>query len=282
MRFAVLIITYTSAAQTRRLIDRLRTGPFDFYVHVDKKIDIATHKDIFLLPNVYPVQNRIDIKWGGYTLVEAILNGLDEIEKTGRTYQFIKLLSGQDYPIKTTAAIRQFMENNVGKEFLYYQHFRTEWPDALGRVEKYHFTDFSFRGRHQIERVINFLTPKRKLPEPLELYGKETFWLLSSEVAFYAKDFIMSRPKLQRFMKYTWGCDEFIFHSVILNSKYKDRVVNQNTHYVNWPWPGADRPNFFKADDLDRLLGSDCLFARKFNLVIDSRIFDLLDEKHGQ
>ncbi len=281
MRFAVLIITYTSAAQTKRLIQRLNNGRFDFYVHVDKKIDIGTHKEIFDLPNVFPVHKRMDIKWGGYTLVEAILSGLNEIEKSGKEYGFIKLLSGQDYPIKSTRDIIAFFEENKGKEFLYFQNFKKEWPDAMGRVEKYHFTDFTFRGRHQLERVVNLMTPKRKLPLDLELYGKETFWLLSPEVAFYAKNFIESNPKLQRFMKLTWGCDEFIFHSVILNSKYKDRVVNYNCHFVNWPRPGADRPNFFHADDLDRILDAKGLFARKFNIDIDGKILDLLDEMQG-
>ena len=281
MRSAILIITYTSPAQTKRLIDRLSSGPFDFYVHVDKKIDIATHKIIFDLPNVFPVTKRIDIKWGGYTLVEAIISGIEEIEKSGKAYQFIKLLSGQDYPIKSTRDIAAFFDKNQGKEFLYYESFRTEWPDAMARVEKYHFTDFPFRGRHQIQRLINWVMPKRKLPVAMELYGKETFWLLSPEVAFYAMNFIKSQPKLQRFMKFTWGCDEFIFHSVILNSKYKDRVVNYNTHFVNWPYPGADRPKFFVAEDLNRILAAEELFARKFNIDIDSKILDLLDERQG-
>ena len=281
MRIAILIITYTSPVQTLRLIKRLDNGSFDFYVHVDSKLDIATHAQMLSLPNVFSVKRRIDITWGGYSLVEAIVSGLDDIEASGKKYDFIKLLSGQDYPIKPTTKIMDFFEKNRGKDFLYYQNFKTEWPDAMSRVEKYHFTEFTFRGKHHLEKFINTVSPKRTLPIPIELYGKETFWLLTPEAAFYAKNYIKSHPALQKFMRMTWGCDEFIFHSIILNSQYKDNVVNYNCHFVNWPRPGADRPNFFHADDLNRILESDKIFARKFNIDIDSKILDLLDEKQG-
>ena len=39
------------------------------------------------------------------------------------------------------------------------------------------------------------------------------------------------------------------------------------------------RPKTFTANDTELLLASDALFARKFDMTVDSTIFDLLESK---
>ena len=103
MRFAILIVTYTSPVQTLRFVNSLNNGSFDFYIHLDKKIDIETHRDLFNIPNVYFVEPRIDVKWAGFSTAEAALSGVRFIRASGREYGFINLVSGQDYHIKPAA-----------------------------------------------------------------------------------------------------------------------------------------------------------------------------------
>ncbi len=278
MKFAIIIVTYTSPKQTKRLIESLNNGDFDFYVHVDKKIDIETHSELFNIPNVYFVKDRIDIRWAGFTATEAALSSLREIAASGIKYNFINLITGQDYPIKSAAYIKDFLTQNIGKEFILYKHFDTEWTEAKGRVEKYHFTDFKFPGKYKLERMVNALAPRRKFPVNFELYGKETFWTLSQECAMYVLNYLDTNPKLKRFLKFTWGPDEFIFQSIILDSPYKNNVVNNCYRYIYWPPEGAARPNIFAAADFDRIMAADGLFGRKFDINTDEKIFDLLDK----
>ncbi len=281
MKYAVLIMTYTSPRQTQRLIHRLNNGEFDFYVHLDKKVDIDTHREIQHMPNVFFVDNRIDIKWAGYTLVEAILSGMRYIAATGKKYDFINLISGQDYPLKPVAYISDFLKRNAGKEFMLFRDFEEDWTEAQSRVDRYHFTDFSFTGKHRIANAINSVTPKRKFPLDMKLYGQETFWTLSQDCAMYVTEFIDANPKLSKFLKLTWGSDEFIFQTIIMNSPFKDRVVNNHYRYINWPEPGAARPNIFVAEDFDRIMATDCIFGRKFDIDVDEKILDLLDKANG-
>ena len=280
MKFAVIIVTYTSPKQTMRLIQSLDNGDFDFYIHLDKKIDLDTHRELFDIPNVFFIKDRVDIKWGGNTTVEATYNSIRQIAKSGKKYDFINLISGQDYPIKSAAYISNFLRKNIGKEFMTFKYFKTDWLEAQARVEKYHLNDYTFKGKTRLEQVLNFVTPKRKFPvDNMELCGQESFWTLSQECATYVVNYIDSNPKLKRFLKYTWGSDEFVFQSVLLNSPYKDRVVNNNLRFINWP-PVGSRPNMFVAADFDRSMASDGLFGRKFDLNTDEKIFDLLDEKN--
>ena len=276
MKFAVIIVTYTSALQTKRLINSLNNGEFDFYIHLDKKVDIETHRDLFDIPNVYFVEKRVDIKWAGFTTVEAALNSIRQIVDSGKHYDFVNLLTGQDYPIKSAAYISDFLGKSIGKEFMFYRDFEHDWTEANARVDRYHFTDIPFKGRHTVERLVNFVTPRRQFPMEMKLYGKETFWTLSLECAKYVLDFIDNNPKLKRFLKFTWGSDEFIFQTIIMNSPFKDRVVNRNYRYIDWP-PGSARPKVLVTEDFEKIMASDNLFGRKFDLNKDENIFDLLD-----
>ncbi len=279
MKFAIIIVTYTSPNQTKRLISSLNNGDFDFYIHLDIKVDLETHRELFDMPNVYFIKKRIDIRWAGYTTAEAALNSLREINATGKKYDFISLISGQDYPIKSAAYISDFLRSNTGKEFMSFKYFNTEWTEAKARVEKYHFNDFNFRGRHRLEQAVNFIAPKRKFPGNMELCGKETFWTLSQDCAMYVVEYLDSHPKLRRFLRFTWGSDEFIFQTIIMHSHFKSQVVNNNYRYINWP-PVGSRPNIFVTADFDRIMASDGIFGRKFDINTDENIFNLLDEKN--
>ena len=286
MKFAILIVTYSSPKQTLRLINSLNNGDFDFYIHVDKKIDLETHRDLFNVPNVYFIKNRIDIKWAGYTTVEAALSGIRQIAASGIKYDFVNLITGQDYAIKSASYIADFLKQNIGKEFILYKDFDTEWQEAKGRVDQYHFTDHTFKGRYALQKAVNWVAPKRKFPLDAKLVGKETFWTLSLECAVYVTNVIDSNPKLSRFLRYTWGSDEFIFQTIIMSSPFQNRVVNKNYRYINWPerdgLPAAgDRPNVFVTTDFDKIMASDCLFGRKFDIGKDENILDLLDKANG-
>lgn len=276
MKFAILIVTYTSPGQTKRLIESLNNGDFDFYIHLDKKIDLETHHELFDIPNVYFIEDRIDIRWAGYTTVQAALSCIRQVMASGIKYDFLNLITGQDYPIKSATYISNFLQQNIGKEFMLFRDFETDWTEAKARVDRYHFTDLGFKGRHRLEKIINFFTIKRKFPVDIHLYGKETFWTLSLDCAAYVVKYIDDNKKLSRFLKYTWGSDEFIFQSIIMSSPFKDNVVNKNYRYIDWP-PGSARPKVLLAEDFDKIMASDNLFGRKFDVNTDEKILDLLD-----
>ena len=278
MRIACLIVTYTSAAQTKRLIERLNNGSFDFYIHLDKKVKMETHAALFDMPNVYFIKHRVDVKWAGYSTVQAAFNGILQITSSGIEYDYIHLISGQDYPIKSAEYIIQELKNNAGKEFLDYKDFETEWPEAKLRIDKYHFTNLGFAGKHRLEALVNLITPKRKMPVKMRMYGTSTFWTLSPACALYVVNFIEGNKKLRRFFNFTWGVDEFIFQSVLLNSHYHDVIVNNNYRYVDWSAGGA-RPKFLKTEDIEKLKASPAFFARKFSIDVDENILDLIDDQ---
>jgi hypothetical protein len=277
MRVAHLILTYTDPQLTERLIRVLTHPQFDFYIHVDKKFSIKPYLYLARLNNVYFIQNREDVRWAGYNTIKATFKCVREIAESGRKYDMINFMSGQDYPLKSAQYMLDFFERNKGKQFIEYQSIEKEWIEAQPRITKYHLTNFTFKGRHRLEWLLNLITPKRRLPNDLKPYGKAMFWMMSPERAMYVVNYVESDPQLERFFLFTWGSDEFVFQTVLMNSFYKDELVNNDMRYIDWS-AGGSHPKVLNISDLDQLKSTDDLFARKLNTKASGELIDALDK----
>jgi len=283
MRVAHLILAHKAPAQLERLLRALAHPQADSYIHLDKKADFQAFAYLAALPNVHFIQHRLDVKWGGYSLTLAALESMREILRSAPTaYDFINLLSGEDYPIKSAAAIHAFWEQQRGHSFLEYEAEGSAWWQANeSHATRYHFTEFSFRGRYVIERCLNALLPRRRPPLPA-LYGGNMggWYTLSRECAAYVIGYLDAHPKLRRYAYFTWGSDEFLVHSIVLNSPLAPTVINNNQRYIDWSG-GGHSPKIFTVADLPALLASARLYARKFDASRDSAVLDQLDHSFG-
>lgn len=276
MRTAHLIVVHKNPMQLERMLKSMYHPSFDFFIHVDKKIDIKLYSHLDTLPNVVFVEKRVDVKWGGQSLIRAHLNGIAEICKNGQDYNFINFLSGQDYPIKPIEEIASFFQENIGKEFIQYRDIINDWKEAQSRYKKYHLTEFKFRGATQLERIINLLARERKMPYNLHPYGESVFCMLSPEVALYILNTIQNDKRIETFFKYVWGGDEFLFQTIVMNSPYRDRIINNNYRYIDWSEKKAN-PKILKKDDLEKIKSTPMLFARKFDTSKDTEVLDMID-----
>ncbi|GAB3588535.1 core-2/I-branching beta-1,6-N-acetylglucosaminyltransferase family protein [Hymenobacter daeguensis] len=279
MRIAHLILAHKAPAQLARLVQALAHPQADLYIHLDQKTDYQPFAHLAALPNVQFTQVRLDVKWGGYSLTQASLEGMREILHTGRPYDFINLLSGEDYPIKPVAAIHAFLARHLGHSFLEYEAQGSAWWQAnASHFDRYHFTELSFRGRYALQRVLNALLPRRRPPLPV-LYGGNMggWYTLSRECAAYVLGFLDARPRLQRFFRYTWGSDEFVVQSIVLNSPLAPTVINNNLRYIDWSG-GGHSPKTFTPADLPALQASARLYARKFDAQQGAAVLEALDQ----
>lgn len=276
MRIAHLILTYTNPAQTERMIKNMRHENFDFYIHVDKKFDIEPHLYLQSMPNVYFIQNRTDVGWAGFSTVLATFACVKEIVETGIQYDFINFLSGQDYPLVPADELNTFFAENIGTEFLSFRDFKNDWTEGLLRMEKYYLTGYNFVGKFLVQDLLNSIMPKRKLPYNLHPYGKSMFWMLSPEAAMHVVNIVETDKKLQHFFFLSWGSDEFVFQTILMNSPWKDKVTNNNYRYIDWSGGGAN-PKLLGIEDAEAIKDSKMLFARKFDLLKSPEILDYID-----
>ena len=280
MKMAHLIMVHKNPSQVKRLIDTLAHEDFDFYIHLDKKADMDEYAHLAAIPRVKFIEKRHWVRWASYRFTEAILQGVREILATDEQYDFINLLSGQDYPIKPVESIYNFFARHIGCSFLSFEREGSSWwSHAITRVEQYHTTYFNFKGQYKLQAIANNVLPKRKFPLPYTLYGGPygSWWTMSNDCANYLIEFIDKNSKLRRFTQFTWGSDEFLISTILMNSPYKDRIVNDNYRYIDWSQGGAN-PKSLTVADANKLAHSHKLFARKFDINQDAEILDLIDQ----
>lgn len=76
MQISYIILAYNHPKQVERLVRRLSYDDVAFYIHIDKKSDVAGFYDA--LVNITHVTfiadaDRVDCRWGDYSLMEAIM-----------------------------------------------------------------------------------------------------------------------------------------------------------------------------------------------------------------
>ena len=79
-------------------------------------------------------------------------------------------------------------------------------------------------------------------------------------------------------LRFTFGSDEVFFHTVVMNSEFKQSVVNDNLRYIDWNNPEYG-PKILGYEDWVILQESKALIARKFHSIKSKILMDLLDIK---
>ncbi len=279
MRIAFVVLVHKNPEQVERLIKKMAHPAFDFYVHVDAKNQIADFESLAKLDGVFLVKNRVNVRWGGYNIVEAILQSIQQAFDAVREYDFVSVISGQDYPLVSNNALYSFFQAHPGRNFLQFEEPPGPWwKHAITRIQLYHLTNLGFPGKYKVQWVINKLLPRRKFPFSYKLYGGPGggWWTLSTDCARYVLDFINQNRRFRRFVHFTWAPDEFLVHTIVMNSPYSKFVENNNLYYMDWS-ESEFHPTTLKTADFETLQASGKLLARKFDITLDSQILDLLD-----
>ena len=283
MRLAYIILAHRLPLQLARLIDRLEDGNAVFFVHVDNSsrrrqghdpqqqlIDAAgAHHDIRLL-------SRHSCYWGSFGIVQATIRGIQAIADSGQRFDRVVLLSGQHYPIKPLAHIRQFFQRHPDGEFM--ESFALRAPNRwsaqegpfrdLARILHWHF---------RVRARWLHLPVKRKFFEHLQPYGGSQWWCLSMSCIHYINDFIRDNPRFVAYFRHSFIPDELFFQTIVSNSRFHEQLTGTDLTFAKWDSPQPPYPAVLQRNDLGQLMRSQQLFARKFDCQIDGQILDLID-----
>lgn len=281
MRIAYILSAYKYPEQLARLLGRLRSDAANIFIHVDKK----TASDVYdqmvngtkHLSNVYFLRrHRCD--WGGFGHVQATLEGINEIFQRKISFDYAILLTGQDYPIKSEAQIKESLLHNEGKSFM--EHFpmpSDDWEHGgMGRVERWHIRIFN---RHFVFPKNDNRWIKRKFPKGFRPYGGSSYWCLSRACIEYIYQFIQKNPSFVRFFNYVDVPDEIFFQTILMNSPLAGEIVNDDLRYIEWKDPDSGSPSILEMCDFEKMVSSSKFFARKFDMRVDAQVLDLIDQQ---
>lgn len=279
MDLAYIISAYKYPQQLIRLLRRLDSPQTSFLIHIDKKTDdevveqvVAATKD---WTNVYLLE-RYTCHWGGFGHVQATLAGIREIFRRSIPFDYVVLLTGQDYPIKANQQIREFLEDKGGVSFIDYFALPTDqWEyNGLDRISRWHIR---FKNRRLVFPPGRNFPLRRKFLHGFQPYGGSSYWCLSRECIEFIHHFVQREREFVDFFRFVDVPDELFFQTILLNSHLKDTLVNDDLRYIDWKDPDAGSPAVLGRDDFERIVFSPKLFARKFDMSVDAEILDLLD-----
>lgn len=290
MKIALMMLCHTLPEQINSFISWFDEENFDIYLHVDSKSNIQSmiknQSNVYFVPN----ERRIDVRWGTFSMVQATLELIELVSRIG-VYDYCWLCSGQDFPIKSSKKIVDFMNHKKNTNFISFVSSEN-YPKTGG--EK---TQFDKRcaiiypswiiGKSFIQRGVKkayvtltggtkntFKMFERKLPGGLSPFFGSQWWCLNWQTISWIREYIAQHEEVCEFYKRTLCPDESFFQTLVMNSPYS-QIIEPNLVYLVWE-NNQSSPKTFADGDYDLLMASDKLFARKMDCRIAPELYNRL------
>lgn len=281
MKHAFLIIAHNNPEIIKAQLEILRAPNVDFYYHFDKKMVIDRSEiNQWADGHAYFIPSK-KIRWGHYSQIECELRLIEAAVISAKAYDYLHLLSGVDMPIKKFTDIDAFFEMNKGKEFI---HFDTPVADMMirQRISYFHLLP----GRKDCERKVNGVFVKlQKLLRIDRL--KNCDWDVQKGANWFsisrnlAVAIVQDKKTIERRFRFSFCGDEMFLQTFVHNSVFREslyqRAYNNDykmcMRYIDWD---RGNPYVFRNSDIDDLIDSEYMFARKFDCAVDSAIVNSL------
>lgn len=257
----------------RRLVLALSAPWARFFIHIDAKADTEPFaRRLAGIAHVTLLTNRVRVHWGGWSQVEASLRMMRAAMASDNSLARFVLLSGACYPLRSNAALRDFLFADTAEHISVSRMPNAEKDKPLSRLTRWH-VEGGARTLGAKARAVRMLNDALRLLPPRDPraglgdfvpYAGSNWWALTREAAGLVLDTADARPQLAAFYRHTLCPDESYFHTVLANSALAPRIASTIT-FADWsgthnePLPIADA-------HLAHLLDADSqpFFARKF------------------
>lgn len=278
MKQAILITAYKNYQHLEEIIHCFDNN-FELYIHLDKKSKIsdAALSRLEKYEIVKLVEQKYKVNWGGFNHLKSILYLTEQALKNPEN-QYFHLITGHDFPIKSNDYFIEFFNTNKNSEFINHYNFPNStagWPgnNGIDRIEYYNFYDvWNAKIHKQYEKITlairlqKRLGIKRRISSKMpQLYGGSTYWSLSRECVRYVIAFTQKNKWVFNRFKYTLCAEEFYFQTVIMNSDFATKVVNDNLRHIDWVARNGNNPAILDETDYEKLKETKAVFARKFD-----------------
>lgn len=280
-KHAYLIMAHNQPELLQKLILLLDDPRNDLFIHIDKKakgFEFSRYEKLAKESKITWVK-RIDVKWGHYSMIRCELLLLKEATKN--RYDYYHLLSGVDLPLKTQDYIHEFFEKYQGLEFVDEDESQIQ-KSYLERIEFYHLWCNKRGSKYHKLKTANLRLQRKiginRIKDKNICFQKGRQWF--SITHGLAMEVVKSESWIKKIFKFSLCGDEMFLQTVVLNSKYAEKICNSHTmpsisdtRYIDWE-RGA--PYIFREGDYGELKRTSALFARKFDADLDHEIVEKL------
>lgn len=215
---------------------------------------------------------------GGEEHLRAFLLLLTKAFNNGKKYDFYHLVTGQDFwccPFSTFDSLLQ--KDHVYMELKLLP--RIGWHNGGYDILKLRTLSSHCDIRKPLNRLFNklfiLLQQMTGALRPLPTYDLACGSVYMS-LPYGAIDTILHgaiASDLLNRCQNTFCCEEIYFQTILLNSEYKNKIINNHLRYIDWNVKNG--PKVLELNDWDKISEKDFLFCRK----VDSSKSQILIEK---
>ena len=292
MKIAIAMLCHKNVEQINALLRAMAHDDIYFYIHVDKKSGIdretITGKNVYVLNK----DSSVDIQWGGFGMIEATLRLIETISQATAKFDYIWLMSGQDWPLRSANEIVEYVEQHRGEDFIeiipsdesfergYFKRNDLYYPTWMVSNELHikivkHLFWLATGGKKSTKIF------KRKSKIEKFYYGSQ-WWLLSSQTVNSMTQFLRSNKWFIDYFKNSLVPDESFFQTLygMIDSVSE---VKPAVCFVNWK-SNPNSPEVLTSDDMNRIteIKRSYLVARKFDFCVDSSIVKIIKKEDSR
>jgi hypothetical protein len=267
-----------------------------FSIHIDLKTPNSTYQAFKKIIGP-PCENitflpRMEVFWGGWTCAKVTIESIRHLLAFDRDWTHFINISGNCYPLHSRDHRIDYLLSKPNTNFVQLCEHVSSSPIFRDRIE----WEWVWRERREsllqlLHRTFLPLRQQRKLGEPVKTntpkpppsgfnieFNGEAWHVLTRSFC----EWIVTDGLANDIMNYFVDVaipEESVMQALLLNSPFR---ATAGPFLWETVWTeGAYHPETLTMAHSGLLLGSDALFARKFNETIDSDILKLLAQKIG-
>jgi len=299
VKIAYIITAYQDPQQLGRLVHALDyQGKTSFFIHIDKKVDIAPFRNKCKAEDLTFIKDREWVSWAGFSQVKSLVKLLCCVFQRSEFFDRIVCISGTDYPVCSNQKI--FEEFDTHSDLQYIIAHNISQSKNRAKISQYWLCDFKVKSRfiwkcwyHASSKILKFLSKVIGRRTKIFLNGSlcdvwfsSDYWALTNDCALYLLNTFNENKKFQQEMKYYFAPSELWAATIICNSKFKNSIVKifedapevsdvTPLSYLEYYSTGVRVMN---ETDLKKILNSKKIFFRKAASVVSDELLTVIDQ----
>lgn len=317
MKTAYLIVCHKNPRQVARLVDQLKTGDGDIFIHMDSRMSEEACAQLRALcedDRCRFIQSRMHGELDDGSFVHIVMRCIHQASRReaedARHYDYYAVLSGQDYPIRPVRWIEQQLSAAYPTPILDCTRLaRGNWVtrkfDMNGRLIRYRETAARTKKGlpRRVSQVICLIwrkklrlegrtTGQRLTRRGIAQFGGSAWWILPDALVKELYNAYEGNSEVIRLLlSETYTPEETFVQTMAMQTSFAAKIhlnapgeTDQNCKtYADFGGKSGrklvDHPYILTCNDFDRLRSSDYWFARKFDENADREILDRIDNE---
>jgi hypothetical protein len=273
-----------------------------YYININGVDSNKKHEEWMSCLKPFEISNvffsfKYSNSWGTIDQVRLTLDAMNQFAEFN--YSFFINLTEQCYPIKSITSIKEYLSKNKRSYIAYdkmpdYCKYAKDkniyFPPNTQHYYRFEYCYFPipdcypnqllkklFNYRKDRNTFIKIPRMNKKLLYSLELYKGSNWFCLHKDHVKYILNFLKANPDYFKFFSTVFIPEEHFFQIILLNSPIKTQIVNDNLRYILWDNSHGSHPVILGINNIDDILKSQKLYARKFDIEIDREVLDAID-----